>query len=108
MKKPTHAVVSFGAHDMNCVGALGTVTVAQYHAAPEGPRDIDENNSVILDLWAGEGVIDDKSISLETAAALLGWPVEGFIQRGRQKARSEEHTSELQSLMRTSYAGFCL
>src|SRR3546814_2837108 len=27
---------------------------------------------------------------------------------GRAKARSEEHTSELQSLMRTSYAVFCL
>src|SRR3546814_3085456 len=26
----------------------------------------------------------------------------------RTKARSEEHTSELQSLMRTSYAAFCL
>src|SRR3546814_6605903 len=26
----------------------------------------------------------------------------------RQKARSEEHTSELQSLMRISYAVFCL
>src|SRR3546814_4814655 len=26
----------------------------------------------------------------------------------RYLARSEEHTSELQSLMRTSYAGFCL
>src|SRR3546814_9955778 len=26
----------------------------------------------------------------------------------RGKIRSEEHTSELQSLMRTSYAGFCL
>src|SRR3546814_4227587 len=26
----------------------------------------------------------------------------------RHKARSEEHTSELQSLMRTSYAVFCL
>src|SRR3546814_5638715 len=25
-----------------------------------------------------------------------------------KRARSEEHTSELQSLMRTSYAGFCL
>src|SRR3546814_8612695 len=25
-----------------------------------------------------------------------------------EKARSEEHTSELQSLMRNSYAGFCL
>src|SRR3546814_4105421 len=27
---------------------------------------------------------------------------------GRKKARSEEHTSELQSLLRTSYAVFCL
>src|SRR3546814_10799110 len=26
----------------------------------------------------------------------------------RRSARSEEHTSELQSLMRISYAGFCL
>src|SRR3546814_9739866 len=28
--------------------------------------------------------------------------------RGRDAARSEEHTSELQSLMRISYAVFCL
>src|SRR3546814_10576967 len=28
--------------------------------------------------------------------------------RGRRRARSEEHTSELQSLMRISYAVFCL
>src|SRR3546814_5446666 len=28
--------------------------------------------------------------------------------RGRSKMRSEEHTSELQSLMRISYAVFCL
>src|SRR3546814_10354872 len=28
--------------------------------------------------------------------------------RGNDIARSEEHTSELQSLMRISYAGFCL
>src|SRR3546814_8529173 len=27
---------------------------------------------------------------------------------GERKFRSEEHTSELQSLMRSSYAGFCL
>src|SRR3546814_8492132 len=27
---------------------------------------------------------------------------------GRDRGRSEEHTSELQSLMRTSYAAFCL
>src|SRR3546814_7925209 len=28
--------------------------------------------------------------------------------QGRSEARSEEHTSELQSLMRISYAAFCL
>src|SRR3546814_14351006 len=39
--------------------------------------------------------------------ALLG---SGHEQRRipRRRARSEEHTSELQSLMRTSYAVFCL
>src|SRR3546814_2112952 len=30
------------------------------------------------------------------------------LDRGRRPARSEEHTSELQSLMRISYAVFCL
>src|SRR3546814_4399151 len=31
-----------------------------------------------------------------------------FVQIDRNDYRSEEHTSELQSLMRTSYAVFCL
>src|SRR3546814_10593432 len=35
--------------------------------------------------------------------AYLGWRGDG-----RRSARSEEHTSELQSLMRISYAVFCL
>src|SRR3546814_3544176 len=35
----------------------------------------------------------------------LDWAVPG---RRRKHARSEEHTSELQSLMRISYAVFCL
>src|SRR3546814_8185797 len=38
---------------------------------------------------------------------LLGLPGAIFIA-GLQEARSEEHTSELQSLMRISYAVFCL
>src|SRR3546814_5380753 len=33
------------------------------------------------------------------------WPVAGWLER---EVRSEEHTSELQSLMRISYAVFCL
>src|SRR3546814_3300492 len=32
----------------------------------------------------------------------------GMLGRGDRVARSEEHTSELQSLMRISYAVFCL
>src|SRR3546814_7494173 len=32
----------------------------------------------------------------------------GTVRRARAGARSEEHTSELQSLMRISYAVFCL
>src|SRR3546814_7342162 len=32
----------------------------------------------------------------------------GFMKTGGLRARSEEHTSELQSLMRNSYAVFCL
>src|SRR3546814_9416212 len=39
------------------------------------------------------------------AEAGLGDDVIGHLQR---RARSEEHTSELQSLMRISYAVFCL
>src|SRR3546814_3416120 len=31
-----------------------------------------------------------------------------FLARGQRYGRSEEHTSELQSLMRNSYAVFCL
>src|SRR3546814_4360522 len=31
-----------------------------------------------------------------------------IVQTRHREARSEEHTSELQSLMRISYAGFCL
>src|SRR3546814_8637322 len=42
------------------------------------------------------------------ADRLLRWP--RWLRRiqGRRRTRSEEHTSELQSLMRISYAVFCL
>src|SRR3546814_4039017 len=40
-------------------------------------------------------------------ASRQGEPFEALIRK-RQYLRSEEHTSELQSLMRISYAVFCL
>src|SRR3546814_8792035 len=48
------------------------------------------------------------------AARLAGGPTLALgqmrenLMRALQSDRSEEHTSELQSLMRISYAGFCL
>src|SRR3546814_8426245 len=41
------------------------------------------------------------------SAFVLRW-LRRFGGRGRGSSRSEEHTSELQSLMRISYAVFCL
>src|SRR3546814_6066648 len=38
----------------------------------------------------------------------LAGPPNGGRSSGRRSGRSEEHTSELQSLMRISYAVFCL
>src|SRR3546814_3916752 len=45
------------------------------------------------------GTVEGKRIVLGDAA---------FLKEGGIATRSEEHTSELQSLMRTSYAVFCL
>src|SRR3546814_5022125 len=38
----------------------------------------------------------------------IGGCEQGHVQPTRDERRSEEHTSELQSLMRISYAVFCL
>src|SRR3546814_9566318 len=41
-------------------------------------------------------------------ASQLRWVQSGLFELAQQARRSEEHTSELQSLMRISYAVFCL
>src|SRR3546814_7113044 len=43
----------------------------------------------------------------EAKMAVFTW-IEGWYNPRRRGLRSEEHTSELQSLMRNSYAVFCL
>src|SRR3546814_2785738 len=58
----------------------------------------------------GAHVVDPPAIDLDIAAGHLFEPGDD-PQQGRLAAagwRSEEHTSELQSLMRISYAVFCL
>src|SRR3546814_7202642 len=61
---------------------------------------------------------DDSVLSLNGAAAQATAPdvnaddedgaAEEFVENPNSRVRSEEHTSELQSLMRISYAVFCL
>src|SRR3546814_4424163 len=52
-------------------------------------------------------VVEDRDGDHRNDALRLGLPPEVMGDAGRG-ARSEEHTSELQSLMRISYAVFCL
>src|SRR3546814_17657834 len=47
-----------------------------------------------------------SSVPVSRAAKISGWG--RFARVPSPSARSEEHTSELQSLMRISYAVFCL
>src|SRR3546814_5723339 len=47
-------------------------------------------------------------VAIESAGFTLVKGDLGGIVRARRLSRSEEHTSELQSLMRISYAVFCL
>src|SRR3546814_2991848 len=78
--------------------------------------------AVLID-WArrqGSGSVALGGVSLGaltsqlTAVAARDWPAELrpdallLIASSQDLKRSEEHTSEIQSLMRNSYAGFCL
>src|SRR3546814_3339297 len=50
-------------------------------------------------------------LAVEHVEEAVGWRLHQYLARlaaDLQRGRSEEHTSELQSLMRISYAVFCL
>src|SRR3546814_6167455 len=55
------------------------------------------------------GVMDDaRQLHVDIPATEVALAGGSDIESLRKAARSEEHTSELQSLMRISYAVFCL
>src|SRR3546814_1609482 len=74
------------------------------HLLRRGNRGVEHQRRIVADI----GIGDDASPRLEPVP--VGIILRGDEQCGRavDDTRSEEHTSELQSLMRTSYDVFCL
>src|SRR3546814_5825583 len=78
-----------------------------FRSARRAPDDLDDDDCVAswvclpgcTDAPGTSGEIDQCSI---TSVPIWRWPSPAAVRR------SEEHTSELQSLMRISYAVFCL
>src|SRR3546814_8720297 len=89
------------------VGAIFNAYTAKY--TRELQRMAVEGTRLKIPLIFGYDVIHGHRtifpISLGEAAS---WDLQAIEKAARISARSEEHTSELQSLMRISYAVFCL
>src|SRR3546814_7880310 len=60
----------------------------------------------VITEWGNSGGGDSGTDVLELGAGIL--PADVTVAQANGGGRSEEHTSELQSLMRNSYAVFCL
>src|SRR3546814_4842781 len=65
------------------------------------------NIPIFLSLTRGQSAAQRHRSAL-LASTVAGAVILAFALGGQQVLRSEEHTSELQSLMRISYAVFCL
>src|SRR3546814_1419663 len=76
------------------------------HALPKGLVLAPASNSEGRSLWVGDYGRDQVADGRLFEIRLEDSPV--AVASASQTARSEEHTSELQSLMRTSYAVFFL
>lgn len=102
--------VTFAAHDMNAFAEIGRITVEQWHAATEGPQNLDPENSVILDLMRDQHtLVGEKFVTAEVVAKLLDWPLAEVIQRGRQAVarRLDEDREYLASRRREIWRRVC-
>src|SRR3546814_7515057 len=91
--------------------------LASFRSLDGGSTDPNAMYEVILQFWRevklafpdAWGLPPEQSRLMHSAGiAAIGALMDHLMPRATQHARSEEHTSELQSLMRISYAVFCL
>src|SRR3546814_6696137 len=68
-------------------------------------RSLEQLARLLLDAL---GAVDHHHRGVHRRQGSVGVFAEVLVARRVQQVRSEEHTSELQSLMRISYAVFCL
>src|SRR3546814_5466312 len=88
-----------------CSSDLVAELPQQLRLAPLGPLDV-----AVLDVAEAADLLRHARQLDGDAVALRGQPRDDLLDRREVLVaqRSEEHTSELQSLMRNSYAVFCL
>src|SRR3546814_7073322 len=94
-----------------CALVTGVEMCAHPISAPwvEGCRSRGEGHLGIGDLPHATGILCEGLTQADPGQQAAIGPVDSLLNRGDEGTkRSEEHTSELQSLMRISYAVFCL
>src|SRR3546814_7183909 len=103
-------------------GAVVPVLIkSDVHGSTEALRDAltklstDEVKVKVISSGVGGITESDATLAAASNATIIGFNVRpdsaarnAIKESGVEIRRSEEHTSELQSLMRTSYAVFCL
>src|SRR3546814_1794865 len=99
-------------HDGQAEIWLPTQAPAFARAAVAKALDLAESDVILYPLMAGGSfgrkMEADAAVQAAIIAREMNRPVQLLWSRAEDIIRSEEHTSELQSLMRISYAVFCL
>src|SRR3546814_6690748 len=83
---------------------LQAVADVEFGAGPTEIRRYNQIRRVVIGVDLAPGVVNSEAMAKINALPTLN----NLPQGVRKIDRSEEHTSELQSLMRNSYAVFCL